>query len=277
MKTILVPTDFSPAANSAMRYAAQLALRTRAKLILYHSFMIPTAVANIPTGALAMDELEQHSMHLLKTAERKLIRKYGTGLNIVRKCGGGPAVDLILEAAEKHKADLIVMGLQGKSFLVGKLLGSITTAVIRKSGVPVLSVGLYMRFREPKKLVFASDERLVSPLVFRPVAEFASLFDSHVYLLNVALYPEEFLEAPHKLPAYSKLHAPLDKLDHSFHYEQGEDIPQAVNHFVRKTKSDLLIMVPHRHSFLGRLLNEPVTRQMAFKTKVPFLTLPDRH
>jgi len=41
MKRILVPTDFSPAAENATAYAAQLARQIEASLVLLHVYQLP--------------------------------------------------------------------------------------------------------------------------------------------------------------------------------------------------------------------------------------------
>ncbi|MBK7818144.1 MAG: universal stress protein [Sphingobacteriaceae bacterium] len=48
MKTILVPTDFSRVSNNAIDYAAELAVFSKSKLILFNSYHIPVAVTEVP-------------------------------------------------------------------------------------------------------------------------------------------------------------------------------------------------------------------------------------
>ena len=45
MKTLLIPTDFTPTANTALQYAACLAAHTGSKLVFFHCVPVQVAVA----------------------------------------------------------------------------------------------------------------------------------------------------------------------------------------------------------------------------------------
>jgi nucleotide-binding universal stress UspA family protein len=128
---ILVPTDFSLCSLTAVEHAEELALRFAAELILLHAEEILVAgpeVTGLTHGA-AERELErageQLRSHHVKT--RVLLRP-------------GLAVDEILEAAERERASLIVMGTHGRKGLKHMLLGSVAERVVRSAPCPVLTV-----------------------------------------------------------------------------------------------------------------------------------------
>ena len=54
----------------------------------------------------------------------------------------GSPVPRILEYAEQHGFDLIVMGTHGRGALVDTMMGSTATRVLRRSKIPVLAVRL---------------------------------------------------------------------------------------------------------------------------------------
>ena len=58
MKTIIVPTDFSPAATNAMNYAADMALALKAEILLFHAYSIPVVLGEVPIALLSVDELK---------------------------------------------------------------------------------------------------------------------------------------------------------------------------------------------------------------------------
>src|SRR5690349_21671906 len=61
MKTLLVPTDFSPAATNATNYAADMALAMGADLYLLHVYQVPIAVTDVPLVLVSVDELKQEA------------------------------------------------------------------------------------------------------------------------------------------------------------------------------------------------------------------------
>jgi nucleotide-binding universal stress UspA family protein len=48
MTTILVPTDFSPSAKSALLYAIAIAKRVKAKVIILHVYHAPVSAGRTP-------------------------------------------------------------------------------------------------------------------------------------------------------------------------------------------------------------------------------------
>jgi len=53
----------------------------------------------------------------------------------------GEPTDELLEAASAVDADLVAMGTRGRTVGTDRLLGSTTARVVRRSSIPVLTVG----------------------------------------------------------------------------------------------------------------------------------------
>ncbi|MBI3237552.1 MAG: universal stress protein, partial [Flavobacteriia bacterium] len=76
-KTILVPTDFSESATSAVHYAAQLAKKTRAKLVLLHAFYVPDLVTDVTFMMPSASDLEVTYKNTLKHLKAEIHSTYG--------------------------------------------------------------------------------------------------------------------------------------------------------------------------------------------------------
>ena len=61
MKTILVPTDFSKSANNAAEYAANFAIATKAKILLFHVYNVPIIVSDVPVMTISPAELQKEN------------------------------------------------------------------------------------------------------------------------------------------------------------------------------------------------------------------------
>ena len=55
--TILVPTDFSDNARNAAVYAAQLAKKLDARLVLLHAYMLAAPVSEVPYMMVNAEEM----------------------------------------------------------------------------------------------------------------------------------------------------------------------------------------------------------------------------
>jgi nucleotide-binding universal stress UspA family protein len=273
MKTILVPTDFSKTAGHAVDYAAELAAKTNATLILLNVYHPPLIASEVPVVIPTLEEVEKDAMLHLKKSEKKLHEKFGSNFSIESKCKCGFAVDEILEFSAKHKADLIVMGMHGAGYITEKLIGGISSAVMDKATCPVLAVNLESKFTDLKKIVLACDyAELSNKTILDPLKELAQMFNSHIYVLNV-MSKNETSPTITKAIAGIKMEHALETLEHSFHYLESEDVVKGINEFAQENKADLIVMIPRKHSFFHNLLHEPNTKKMVFHSSTPIFSI----
>ena len=137
MSCILVAIDFSPCSQTATRIAAALAAARGLPVVLVHAVDTPAMdIATIPIGGTVLE------MDLLIAAEAKLVREAALvrrgGLEVEPHALLGAPVGVILDAARKHEAELIVVGTHGRQGVTRFLLGSIAEDIVRRSPVPVL-------------------------------------------------------------------------------------------------------------------------------------------
>jgi nucleotide-binding universal stress UspA family protein len=272
MKTILVPVDFSPASNNAVHYAAEIASLTGSSLILFHAFHVPMVHSEVPLEMPSISVVENDAHDALKKIAEGLRARFGQGLDISEKCVCGFAVEEIEEYALSIKADLVVMGMRGAGMLTEKLVGSVTTSVIHRGKFPVLAIEEHVQFKAPKKIVLASDYIIKRNETLEPLKEFIRLFSPHVYVLNVVSNPDL---APTMNEAIGgvKLEHALEGANHSYHFSQNADVVKGIAEFISERKADMLVMMPHKHSFLKDLFVEGNTKRMAFHTSVPLLAV----
>jgi nucleotide-binding universal stress UspA family protein len=142
LKTVLVPTDFSEASESALRYGKAMAEAFGASLhvvhvmedLLAHAWAAEVYVSSMPQ---LRDEIEKESRQrlgaLLTDTERATLRAETALL------AGNPFLEIV-RYAKAHGVDLIVMGTHGRGPIAHMLLGSVAEKVVRKSPCPVLTV-----------------------------------------------------------------------------------------------------------------------------------------
>lgn len=144
IRRILVPTDFSPAAEAAWRYAQTLAGKFGSRLYLLHVIAPPPYAAD-PLGTKAfMLQLADLSGALEKDGRRALdamVKKMRrSDLHVgVETATGAPAAEILRVIAGK-RVDLVVMGTHGRGMVERVLLGSVADKVLHGSPVPVLAV-----------------------------------------------------------------------------------------------------------------------------------------
>jgi len=137
MKNILVPTDFSKNALDAARFAAALAQTTGARLLLFHAYHVSMAVADAVID-LDLENFENFNQTQIDRLAYDLHKSYG--ISVTRIMRPGFAIDEIPGIAERLKADLIVMGMRGKSEKPEIYLGGTAFTLMQITKVPALCI-----------------------------------------------------------------------------------------------------------------------------------------
>ena len=145
---ILVPTGLTPNTDRAIQYAANLAKRLNAELILFHSlqeslhpmlqtaFVVPDAAAELQN---LLNDLKEDALQQLTTKAAKL-QKLGIPVSVALDFKSRSATDAILKEAEKSDVSLLVLGTHGRSLIAGAFFGRTARDVILKATVPVITV-----------------------------------------------------------------------------------------------------------------------------------------
>lgn len=138
---ILVPLDGSALAERALLPAQHWAKAFEAELLLIRVWQ-PSAYAHDGfTGGMGQVELDD----AVRAATEEYLRQKaqeveGQGVRVHWATQLGSVADRILEAAEKHGANLIVMSTHGRSGIGGWVTGSTADRVLRTTHIPVLLV-----------------------------------------------------------------------------------------------------------------------------------------
>ncbi len=120
LKNILFTTDFSPASNAAVPYAAALAKRYGAKI---HALHVRPPVVNPMTPPRSWKAAEEAARIEAELQTRELVKSFA-GLQPEILIEEGDLWSNLAKAIEEKKIDLIVMGARGRSGVGKFVLGS---------------------------------------------------------------------------------------------------------------------------------------------------------
>lgn len=139
-RRILIPTDFSAAAEGAIALAADTADSDTSEMTLLHVIMPPPDPASsllLSTFEGEIATLEHNAAERLEALRQRYLAEFRHVRCQVRI--GRPAEE-ILAAAESMPADLIAISTHGYSGLRRLMMGSTAERVVRTAPMPVLSV-----------------------------------------------------------------------------------------------------------------------------------------
>jgi nucleotide-binding universal stress UspA family protein len=271
MKHILVPVDFSIDAANAAQYAAELAKQVGAEITLLYVFHLPIPVSEVPYP-VDFSRLEDENKDLLDSLALKIEQKQG--IRVHMESAAGFAVDEILDMALEPQFDLIVLGMRGAGGKLSALLGSTATEVLRKSLLPVLAIPRNAQFKAPVQILLACDfQQVRHPEIFKALIGLTRRFHSEISLLNV-IKPGELPERQKAMEGI-RMERFLDGLNYKFDFEEEENVEIGVDNYLCRHPSDMLVIVPHEHTFLDRLFLRTHSKRLMLHATIPVLALPD--
>lgn len=139
--SILVPVDFSAISERVCRVAAEAAKARDVKIWLIHvAEPEPEFIGYEPGPDVVRrqvaTELRKEHRQLQELADRTV----AFGVEVTPLLIQGPTVETILEQADHHAVELIVMATHGRGLMYQMLVGSVSEGVLHRAKVPVLMV-----------------------------------------------------------------------------------------------------------------------------------------
>lgn len=268
MQNILVATDFSDNAKNAVSYAAQLAKKLNARLTLLHAYMLPTPVSEVPNLLLNAEEIQRDNERTAKDVVDDIAGRYGISADYIVRLGfPSDEIDSIIE---DQPIDLVVMGMRGKGALE-KMMGSTTTATIKKINKPTLVVPEQAAYSDIKQAVYATDFSYdVDFNVYSPLLQLLQAFEATLHIVHVQK------KADAETADIAKLDPAFKAVPHEFHIVTDSEVKHGIESYLQENRTDLLVMITHGHSFLERLFGKSHTKAMVYDTAVPLLVLQDK-
>jgi nucleotide-binding universal stress UspA family protein len=139
IKRILVPVDFSEPSQRAVEYGLSLALQFDARLVLTH--IVPSSTALIYTFPTESFAFEKEQARYAKSMLPDLVpQEHRERVDLKTIVKVGEVRSELLEIVKSEKIDLVVMGTHGRKAFERFFLGSLTERMLRKLGVPILTV-----------------------------------------------------------------------------------------------------------------------------------------
>ena len=141
MKTILVAVDFSDVTDAVVEAAYDQAMASRGVLKFVHVCAPePDFVGYGSTPVYNVDVREKTMVHETKKLEKIAERMEERGVESSTLLLEGPIVESLLSEIGDDKYDMIVTGSHGHGALFNLVVGSVTSALLHHSKVPVLVV-----------------------------------------------------------------------------------------------------------------------------------------
>ena len=140
MKRILIATDGSQAADDAVSFGLDLAVRHGAAAVVVH--VVPTVDFVPVLGGFGLVGAQAHEPYPgdVRMLEEAGAEAAARGVPVEAKLLTGDTVDEIVAYADSCDVDLIVVGSRGHGTIAGVLLGSVSRGILGETKRPALIV-----------------------------------------------------------------------------------------------------------------------------------------
>jgi nucleotide-binding universal stress UspA family protein len=271
MKTIIIPTDFSPTATNAVNYGVDMAIAVDASILLLHVYNIPIALGDVPVALLSVDELKNAAEENIGRLKHDLEHITSGKLKIYTETRLGNVTDELEELCKKVRPFAVVMGTTGLSSVERTLFGSTTLTAIKHLTCPVICVPKGKKYgKGVHKIGLACDFReVVETTPVSEIKEFVKEFHEQLFVLNVDFDNQQF--RPDTPEQSALLHSALEEVHPEYHFITRKDIEDGINEFAESHNLDLVIAIPKKHKLLDGLFRKSSTKQLVFESKVPVM------
>jgi nucleotide-binding universal stress UspA family protein/iron-sulfur cluster repair protein YtfE (RIC family) len=269
MSPILVCTDFSDGSNNAVRYAAEMAGAFQTTLIIFHASHSSVSATDAE-GILPADEKARRTEALRRLEESARVIKEQTGIDAETSCSAGLPVDEIINAAHLLKAGTIVTGARETAAGSG-IVGGLVYDLMHSSDIPVLAVPMGCAFVPLKRIVLASDLRKGETFDDTMLRKVINRFNGELFLVSV-MSPGEKPGVDKAIASFELEHRYSD-ISKQIELTEGENLVDSLNDFAFEKNADLIVMIPHKHNFLKRMMRNTQTQKVLKGTHRPQLTL----
>ena len=257
MNTVIVPVDFSETSFNAARYASKLLTgHYGVEMILYNLYEKASHASE------ANKNLENLKGELLKDGivKIKILAEQGDDF-----------IDELEKLARHQEADLIIMGITGRSPLGQVFIGSNTFKIVEKKVCPVLIVPPGAAYKEIKNVLLTSDFKDVAgttPSV--PIKKVLKTFKPNLHVINVD--SEHYVALTEEYQAErSTLKEMFAEFNPEFYFLGWYDVDEAINQFATDKKIDLIITIPREHSLLEKMFKPRHTKKLVYHSVIPVL------
>ncbi len=271
MKTIIVPTDFSPVSLNAVNFAADMAMTIDASIILLNVYNIPVTYSEATILLLSVDELKKESETQLEELKEKLIHVTSGKIKVYAEARMGNTIDELEEVCKQIQPFAVVMGAKGKTGLEKIVFGSNTLSAIRHLTFPVICVPPGKEYGKGiKKIGFACDFKQVvetTPVQF--IKQMVTEFNAELHILNVDYNNKNF--KPETPEQSFLIHNLLEDLKPNYHFINNADVEDGINQFAESNNLDLVITIPKKHKLLEGIFKSSSSRQLVFQSHIPVM------
>ena len=268
---LVLLTDFSPLSKVAMKFALKMAAPLNAEFTILNIVRVEgSSKTNLKLKRIEKEIAkiaEEEGAELMLELRAEVKGNYKLQFKAIR---AHTVAEMVKRFTDKNPSNMVVMGSRGASALKKARMGGTTVSVIDESDVPVLAIPDFAHYKNLQHIVYASDLKNVQKELDL-IVDFAKIYDSHIHMIHVVPVVDKEVEASRNSVETIINKMNYNKLD--FKLIIDDNIPAAIDRYIKATNADLLTAFTHHLSLVEKLFARSVTRTLAYLGTIPLLAL----
>lgn len=259
MKTVIVPVDFSETSLNAARYATKLLTGHYGVTMVLFSFC--DNEKQIPEAVQSLENL------------RTLLRESGIVKTEILAVTGPGFITELDRMSREVEADLVIMGITGRSPIGQSLIGSNTLKMVEKKTCPVLIVPASAAYKDPKEVMLTSDFANVEYTIpSQQIKNVLNRLRPNLHIMNTN--EEHYISITDEYKAErEKLASLFAEFHPEFHFLTLNDVQDAIYQFAQDKQIDLIIIVHREQTLFSKLFVKSNTKRLAYYSTIPVLAV----
>lgn len=274
-RNILIPTDFSDNAWNTVVYALKLFAEEYSTFYFLNSTIIKVSTLSNLSNKLLKTMQENAMKQLLDLKDLAETSNVNANHNYQIILSLKDLKTAVKTAVKDWGIDLVIMGTKGATGAKEFFFGSNTINIVKSlKNCPVLIIPEEYDYITPSQMAFPTDfNRFYSHKELKPLKELADLNNSKIRIMHINV--EEKLNDIQKYNL-TKLKEYLEYYEYSLHWMPKYDKKATeINDFIEEHNVNILAMVNYNHSFIEKIIREPIIKKIGFHPRVPFLVIPE--
>lgn len=273
MKTIIVPTDFSPAAFNAANYASELAMSINASLCLLHVCPLPLIFGEISVMPLSLTEMEENANRKLKQLKNEMTTATDNKLKIYTEVRIGSVVTELKIFCASVKPFAVVMASRGAGAVERFFFGSNTLNAMKSLNWPLIVVPADARFRHIRKIGLACDYNQTRDTIpTKEIKDLVKQFKAELFIVYVNIsQAEKFNDRMIEESGY--LQEMLDELHPKYDFIGHTDLEEGLIKSIDRNQLDLLIVSPRKHGLADRIFHPDHAKRLVLHAHLPVMAI----
>jgi nucleotide-binding universal stress UspA family protein len=263
MKTLLVPTDFTPQSDKSLYFATRLAVALNLKLIIVNAVYSPIKKGEMITRfkKFLTDEAEYE----LRQLKKSLLKEFPK-LDIETFVLTGETATVIVYCARNSGVDLIVMGDKIESELERMFEGDTVKNVIKRSPCAVFVIPDCLGKEEMEEIIFVSEKDQPEKKALTLLSSIARSVQSGLTLVT---------EQEGKLTGCSLSAELIDRIKSEDEFLELINVSLPEDQiYISPNKRKSISRVTKKASLLERIFNRNSPEKLLFPTPLPKVIFP---